>query len=93
MPFGDYGKKPCKNPECGELFKPVTPWQDCCCKSCNNRRVYLRTVLKKRLKMAEARFERLQKKATPEMAGRMARIKERLNQRRDKVRIMMSGVR
>lgn len=93
MPFGEYDKKPCKNPDCRKLFKPVTPWQVCCCKECNNHCVYLRTVLKKRLKMAETRFERLKKSASPEMAGRIAKIGERLDKRRKDLRIRMAGVR
>ena len=98
MPFGDYDKESCKNPECRKMFKPVTPWQVCCCKACNNHCVYLRTVLKKRLKMAEARFEKwkkemlLRKDAGPEMAGRIARIQERLDRRRKDFKVRMSGV-
>jgi hypothetical protein len=101
MPFGDYEKKSCGNPDCpkpGKMFKPVTPWQVCCSKECSNHRIYLLTVLRKRLRASEERYERMRKElakrkdATPQMAGRLVRIGRRLVQRKRQLRVRLAGI-
>jgi len=52
MPFGEYKKIRCDNPDCKEWFRPITPWQTHCKKKCANRTSYLGTVVLKRLEKA-----------------------------------------
>lgn len=89
MPFGDYKEKNCGNPECAELFKPVTPWQDHCCDECRYHCKYLRTVIPRRLRQAEARLAALKRRkdADPE---KVQRLEIRLGEKRRKSEAILS---